>query len=626
VPPSLCCTSREFLAPASMVVAALSAVVDMLGDPTFWNSFLQIAAAAANANANVTILVVLGVGATFKGVFDQKGISDMGKLVYHISLPSLLLANILREVTFDHLRKLWILPFFCTLHISGAWLVASLMCKLLKLSDVEARPALATVMFGNVGALAIAVVKALCQEKPFSGPRFGGPVHCAATATSYIAFYLITQNIWMFTWGERILIKKAIKAKEEIYTPASDNGIGKKQMLLSGKDQPPPMSPPDRKIIVAVPSLSSMMGTAGDAEKMEPSLGINRSPEMKRRTSRNDDDFGLNTGSSLKKSLHKTLSDHELVTLEMRLTRQAIVEAGSRMAMEVKPWSADNHGGADAIMHALEDDVDEEGDSSPGYFFGRRGSRGIIRQYSQVVGDGICAHLKLMLNRCILVANQIYRSVRRWSFRRCYRGTRRRLINLCRALRAMSKNPPLQAATIALIIGLCPPLKNLFVSTHSYEAPLRSVFSAIATLGSAQVPVSMLMLSGSGTLRYLKREQKLVAKEVTELEGAAPPAFSFSKRAVFVMIFGRLICIPLVGFFAWYLLKDFYWMPRDPLLALIVLLESAVPSAQNVVMLLLVHGELAQGSAMAEVILWQYAFAIPSFTIITAVFGFLIVY
>lgn len=594
-------------------------------DGDFWPGFLQIASAAANANASVSILVVLGVAATFKGVFDQKGISDMGKLVYHISLPSLLLVNILRVVTIDHLRKLWILPFFCSVHISGAWLVASVMCKCLKLSDVETRPALATVMFGNVGALAIAVMKALCQEKPFSGKQFGGPTHCAATATSYIAFYLITQNIWMFTWGERILIQKAQKAKEEIQTPADA-----RHLLGGNHTKSPAMSPHDRKIIVAVPSLSSMIATA-DGEKIEPDLDYSqaRSPERKRRGSRNDDFLDSNAGSSLKSSWKRSLnslSDHDLVSFEMRLTRQAIIEAGSRMAMEVKPWSAYNHGGADAIMHALEDDYDEDGDPSPKLFGqnSRRASR-LGRQKSDV-GAGICRYLKLCMNWFIGLLDRVYRRVKRWSFRRCYRGTRRRLINFWRALTAMSKNPPLQAAALALALGLTPPLKKLFVSHGDYEAPLRSVFLAVATLGHAQVPVSMLMLSGSGTLRYLKREQKLIAQEVTELEGAAPPAFSFSRRAIFVMIFGRLICIPVVGFWAWYLLKDQQWMPRDPLLALVILLESAVPSAQNVVMLLLVHGELAQGSAMAEVILWQYAVAIPVFTVITAVFGFLIVY
>eukprot|EP00894_Picocystis_sp_ML_P002353 jgi/Pico_ML_1/52870/g3511.t1 len=57
--------------------------------------------AAFQANAVVVILVLLGVAATLKGVFDSRGISDLGRLVYHVSLPSLLFYNIMYEVTWD---------------------------------------------------------------------------------------------------------------------------------------------------------------------------------------------------------------------------------------------------------------------------------------------------------------------------------------------------------------------------------------------------------------------------------------------------------------------------------------------------------------------------------------------
>ena len=35
------------------------------------------------------------------GVFNDQGVSDLGRLVYHVTLPSLLFVNILREVSHD---------------------------------------------------------------------------------------------------------------------------------------------------------------------------------------------------------------------------------------------------------------------------------------------------------------------------------------------------------------------------------------------------------------------------------------------------------------------------------------------------------------------------------------------
>ena len=56
------------------------------------------------------------------------------------------------------------------------------------------------------------------------------------------------------------------------------------------------------------------------------------------------------------------------------------------------------------------------------------------------------------------------------------------------------------------------------------------------------------------------------------------------------------------------------------MLQLVILMESAVPTAQNVIMLLLVQGQIAQGQAMAIVILYQYAWAVLSFTAASAFF------
>ena len=62
-------------------------------------------------------------------------------------------------------------------------------------------------------------------------------------------------------------------------------------------------------------------------------------------------------------------------------------------------------------------------------------------------------------------------------------------------------------------------------------------------------------------------------------------------------------------------------MKNPPELDLVLLLEAAVPTAQNIVMLVLVHSQTPEhGQALAYIILWQYALAIPILIMSVAIF------
>jgi predicted permease len=534
----------------------------------------RVLLSTTNANANVSFLVLLGVAATFKGVFDQKGISDLGKLVYHISLPCLLLCNILKEITLEHAWALCILPTFCFLHVSFAYYCTRFLNFLFGVPEAEARPVLATVMFGNVGALAIALMQALCTEHPFD-EMFGGRDTCSSKSTSFIAFYLVTQNIIMFTWGESILIKVAAEEKRnKIHSGTATPVLPflARRNLADEENRP--------RVLVAVPSLSAMGpgGQSYEQEEEEDILGAGF-------TSTHPGDLGR-------------IDEREL---ELRLTAAALQEVSSRLPLEVKAWHPDHHGGVDALRKNIEED-----DFLEDVLVSEKSRR------VSIVAATCCGKLYRFVSWPI---RYIRYTTHRWSVRRCYKGTRRRCLNFRRATFAMLQNPPLQAAAVGLVLGIIPQTKALFIGD---QAPFRSVFNALNTLGGSQVPVSMLMLSGSGTLRYLQKAQKLLEKTYGDEQ------FSFTSTSIAIMILGRLICIPIFGWASWWVFHHFKWLPDDPLIGFVLLIESAVPSAQNVVMLLLVHGELAQGQAMAEVILWQYAAAIPIFTMISSLFTLII--
>eukprot|EP00929_Paragymnodinium_shiwhaense_P100135 TRINITY_DN6219_c1_g1_i1.p1 TRINITY_DN6219_c1_g1~~TRINITY_DN6219_c1_g1_i1.p1 ORF type:complete len:543 (-),score=99.75 TRINITY_DN6219_c1_g1_i1:267-1895(-) len=524
---------------------------DAVGTPSVYEQWFLTGEASLNACMSVVCLVTLGILATLKGVFDQKGISDLGKFVYHISLPSLLLSNIMIEVTIERLVVLWILPVFCAIQIFLAYIFAAAASCCLGLSDLEKRPAIATVMFGNVGALAIAVVNNLCDDEPFR-TAFGGTAHCKQKSVSYIAFYLITQNIMMFSWGHRILVQK--KVEEDVSKSGALSAAPVSP--TSGRQTPLLMEEENSKdkIVINVPSIGDMPSLVAKAEE-----GMNK-----------DESFVEVPGEK---------------ETRYQLTEAALQEASSRLVLEVKPWAPMHHRSQGRSLS------DDEGDDE----IQRHGS---------------------MRNLYKAARTSVTTRVSRWSLRRLYRGTRRRIINLSLEIRSMMNNPPIQAASIALALGLWPPMKSLFIGTSNQEAPLRSAFHAVHILGTAQVPVSMFMLSGSGTLRYLQQQKARLTGEVGKLAPGLKESssFQFSWRAKFLMIFGRIIAMPIIGYVSWYVMNYFQLVPDDsPLITFILLIESAVPSAQNVVMLMLVHGFLDQGAAMAEVLLLQYAFSIPVF-------------
>jgi predicted permease len=70
---------------------------------------------------------------------------------------------------------------------------------------------------------------------------------------------------------------------------------------------------------------------------------------------------------------------------------------------------------------------------------------------------------------------------------------------------SLFRNPVILAAFAAFVVSAIPKADELFLQPSGFFRPL---MSAVATLGDAQVPCSMLMLSGSGTLRVLEERKR----------------------------------------------------------------------------------------------------------------------
>ena len=176
-------------------------------------SLALVLRATTEADLSIVLLVLLGSFFAFKGVFDSRGVSDMGKLVYHVSLPCLLFSKILYEFSIERLKLLWVLVLACVLHVVSGYVLGEVLGRLACVSRGDRKVGTASMMFGNVGALAIAVVDSLCHSKSLVDLT-GSQQECSSIGISYIAFYLITQNILMFSWGESLMLAADMESEE----------------------------------------------------------------------------------------------------------------------------------------------------------------------------------------------------------------------------------------------------------------------------------------------------------------------------------------------------------------------------------------------------------------------------
>lgn len=594
------------------------------------HALLQVLTASLEANCKIFTMVFLGVVATFNGVFDSKGISDMGRLVYRITLPSLLFSKILKEFSLDKLRLLYWLPVFCVLHALLAYTISHVLGVVLRISPFEMRVVLGSLMFGNVGALAIAVVTTLCSSEPLVSEV--GPI-CQSRAVSYVAFYLITQNLLMFSWGEALLFAKTTTV-EQLAAEGEDAAQVEAELAAGEAAQPraptrepsgksPRASPPDASADLdsgseqspprfchsqgpggahvpaegaacgsasaaslptgldadAHPSLRVRTGSlnldprlsgvrrasgglkrqrfqtsmaaartpidaaAGGAggvvirrsvstQHMHDAAGARCSPADALRAPLTGSSAGGGSGPSRRGSI-RCLDGEELPAT---LSYAEIQHAASRVGLEVHAFHPLHHASTAALASAAEPADDDSHGSAPLL-------QSEPNSFAFVLARGatLRAHASVLATRVYSV------------------------------LAGVLSNPPIQAALLAMVLAVWPPLKALLIGP---DAPLRFLASAVDTLGDAQVPISMLMLSGSGTINYMKG-----LKGRLQAQGAEITPFAFEWRTELAIVVGRLLLLPAAGFGVFCALRDGLGvLPADPLLLLIVLIESAVPT------------------------------------------------
>ena len=151
-------------------------------------------------------------------------------------------------------------------------------------------------------------------------------------------------------------------------------------------------------------------------------------------------------------------------------------------------------------------------------------------------------------------------------------------------------SPPICASFIGWTIGLTP-LRRLFVGAG---APLGVIIDTMKLLADAVFPCALLVMGGI-------------------LADPPPKNEQIRWNTVTAMVITKLLLLPAFGI----LFVTFLWkhslIPHDGLCALVLMIEAAVPPANN---LIIMSQSLNKGeSSMARLLIWAYMLAVPSLTI-----------
>ncbi|CAE8636774.1 unnamed protein product [Polarella glacialis] len=164
--------------------------------------------------------------------------------------------------------------------------------------------------------------------------------------------------------------------------------------------------------------------------------------------------------------------------------------------------------------------------------------------------------------------------------------------------------PPTIALLLAIAVGSSPLQKAFF----GPSAVLGVLPAAFQTLGLASVPVNIMMLAAN--LSRAGGLSQTPASSESRSVGANLGHLRLTGRAQLVAFAVKLVLVPLVctGCSILLLLNGALGKPSDldPLFVLVLLIEPAMPSAQNLVMLYQVEGHSDAATKLSSAYLPQY--------------------
>lgn len=173
-------------------------------------------------------------------------------------------------------------------------------------------------------------------------------------------------------------------------------------------------------------------------------------------------------------------------------------------------------------------------------------------------------------------------------------------------------SPPVFGCLVGLLVGSVPIFRNVLVNQGGLLNP---VFEAIKTLGQGYLPAVLLVLAGS---LYPPKEADSINKVPETVASNTENKQSnveYFKQIAAIYI-SRFVITPSVGFLLIKLANKhspmLAKMLSDPVLVFVLLLEFAMPSAQNSTVILQLQKKSDAAARMARVLLAVYVLGVPA--------------
>ncbi len=147
-------------------------------------------------------------------------------------------------------------------------------------------------------------------------------------------------------------------------------------------------------------------------------------------------------------------------------------------------------------------------------------------------------------------------------------------------------NPPLFALILALTVSMIPGLSSMFELKNPV---ISGLLKGLTIMGDAAVPVSIIVLGGNLWFAARSSDQ-LPFTQVSLLSGL------------------RLLVVPCFAIGLYFLMDRVGLLPEDPILQVVILLESITPTAIGVLIMCQLH-DRAQ-TYLAYLQFWMYSFSL----------------
>jgi predicted permease len=144
-----------------------------------------------------TLMLGAACGAVLvrRRILHEQALRDLSAIVMNVTLPCLLLSNIVPAVSVAALARWWLLPVAALLNIGAGLLVGWLGTRMARTPAELERGAIAQIACGNGAYIPLAVIAVLLQTHP----QVFGDMNAATIGVTYASLYLVAYS--PLQWG-----------------------------------------------------------------------------------------------------------------------------------------------------------------------------------------------------------------------------------------------------------------------------------------------------------------------------------------------------------------------------------------------------------------------------------------